>query len=109
MQPKRHSRQCTKQGMDVQARRVDLDDRQRTKGGPGLSTNLVRLKTQLNKVRRATQLVSVVIQDARHVVDVGRHPAVYLKTQEAAQEVAKAPGSSLGPQQEVSIWVVCCL
>ena len=83
MQPKRHSKQCTKQGMDVQARRVDLDDRQRTKGGPGLSTNLVRLKTQLNKVRRATQLVSVVIQDARNVVDVD--PAVFPKTQEAAQ------------------------
>ena len=88
MQPKRHSGQRTKQRANTQVRRVDLNDWQRGKGSPGRRAKLVRGEPQRRRVRRATGLVSQIVQEARDMVNMGRHPTVLLKVKEATQGVA---------------------
>ena len=53
MQPTHHSAQRTKQGTNIQTRRVGLNNRQRGKGAS------------------LTKLVSHIIQNVRNVVNVG--------------------------------------
>ena len=52
-------------------------------------TKLVRGKPQKRRVRRATEIISQVVQNARYVINMGRHPTVFLKVQITAQEVAE--------------------
>ena len=45
-------------------------------------------ETLKRRVRRATELISQVVQNARNVITMGRHPTVSLKVQRTAQQVA---------------------